>query len=396
MEKNALWLLCVLVLPVIACGNKEDDLVTGLPGQPPVNFRHYSGYVNLGPRQKQKSLFYWFFEAQQNTARRPLVLWLNGGPGCSAIATGAAQELGPFLVHTKGGNLTFNEFSWNKGHYVSQLAEVIHDRNKKVTRDSRINLKGIMIGNPVINEATDAAGIVDYAWSHALISDEVHKLIHDSCRFGDKLTAQCNKSFTAFTAYAAINIYSIYTPVCLSSSPSSKNHTRVMSDHNLLTSQNIWGRLPYAYDPCTPHYAEKYFNRKDVQVALHANVTNLPYPYTACSSVIKWTEAPTTVIPIIQKLLKGGLRIWIYRTGSFGYSGDTDGRLPVTSTRYSLRKMRLKVESPWSGWVETYAGGLTFVTVRGAGHQVPLFAPAQSLTLFSHFLASLPLPSSRF
>uniref|UniRef100_M4CYN6 Carboxypeptidase n=1 Tax=Brassica campestris TaxID=3711 RepID=M4CYN6_BRACM len=376
MEKNALWLLCVLVLPVIACGNKEDDLVTGLPGQPPVNFRHYSGYVNLGPRQKQKSLFYWFFEAQQNTARRPLVLWLNGGPGCSAIATGAAQELGPFLVHTKGGNLTFNEFSWNKeanilfleapvgvgfsysnnstdlqnlgdqvtaedslvflinwfkkfpefrsnefyitgesyaGHYVPQLAEVIHDRNKKVTRDSRINLKGIMIGNPVINEATDAAGIVDYAWSHALISDEVHKLIHDSCRFGDKLTAQCNKSFTAFTAYAAINIYSIYTPVCLSSSPSSKNYTRVI--------------------------------------------------------------------------------------------GDTDGRLPVTSTRYSLRKMRLKVESPWrswfhksevAGWVETYAGGLTFVTVRGAGHQVPLFAPAQSLTLFSHFVASLPLPSSRF
>lgn len=31
------------------------------------------------------------------------------------------------------------------------------------------------------------------------------------------------------------------------------------------------------------------------------------------SSVIKWTEAPTTVIPIIQKLLKGGLRIWLYR-----------------------------------------------------------------------------------
>ncbi|KAJ4883216.1 Serine carboxypeptidase-like 35 [Raphanus sativus] len=111
----------------------------------------------------------------------------------------------------------------------------------------------------------------------------------------------------------------------------------------------------YGYDPCTPLYAEKYFNRKDVQTALQANVTNIPYPYTACSSVIKWTEAPTAVIPIIKKLLKGGLRIWIY-------SGDTDGRLPVTSTRYSLREMRLKVESPWrswfhksevAGWVET-------------------------------------------
>ena len=91
MKKNALWLLCVLVLPAIALGRnpekkamasfgrKEDDLVTGLPGQPPVNFRHYAGYVNLGPRQKQKALFYWFFEAQRNSSGRPLVLWLNGG-----------------------------------------------------------------------------------------------------------------------------------------------------------------------------------------------------------------------------------------------------------------------------------------------------------------------------
>ena len=91
MKKNALWLLLVLMLPAIACGRKpekkvtvssgrkEEDLVTGLPGQPPVNFRHYAGYVDLGPRQKQKALFYWFFEAQHNSSGRPLVLWLNGG-----------------------------------------------------------------------------------------------------------------------------------------------------------------------------------------------------------------------------------------------------------------------------------------------------------------------------
>ncbi|KAL1196736.1 Serine carboxypeptidase-like 35 [Cardamine amara subsp. amara] len=79
MTKNSLWLLWVLLLLAIACDGKaerkEDDLVTGLPGQPPVNFRHYAGYVNLGPQQKQKALFYWFFEVQQNSSRRPLVLF---------------------------------------------------------------------------------------------------------------------------------------------------------------------------------------------------------------------------------------------------------------------------------------------------------------------------------
>ncbi|KAG5402940.1 hypothetical protein BRARA_C00338 [Brassica rapa] len=479
MKKHALWLLCVLVLPAIAwgrnpekkattsSGRKEDDLVTGLPGQPPVNFRHYAGYVNLGPRQKQKALFYWFFEAQRNSSGRPLVLWLNGGPGCSSIAYGAAQELGPFLVRAGGDNLTFNKFSWNKeanmlfleapvgvgfsytnnsmdlhklgdqvsaedslaflinwfmkfpeyrsnefyiagesyaGHYVPQLANAIYDRNKKVTRGSHINLKGFMIGNAVINEETDMAGLVDYAWSHAIVSDEIHSNIHGMCRFEEEQksnqTVECNDNFKAFMeAYSDIDIYSIYTPVCLSSSSSSPRKPKLIVSPRLLTSHDLWDSLPAGYDPCTEGYAENYFNRKDVQLALHANVTNLPYPYSPCSGVIKrWNDAPPTVIPIIQKLLAGGLRIWIY-------SGDTDGRVPVTSTRYSIKKMRPKVVSPWrswfhksqvAGWVETYAGGLTFATVRGAGHQVPVFAPAQSLSLFSHFLSSTPLPSKRF
>lgn len=36
------------------------------------------------------------------------------------------------------------------------------------------------------------------------------------------------------------------------------------------------------YDPCASDYTEKYMNRRDVQEALHANVTNLSYPWTHC------------------------------------------------------------------------------------------------------------------
>lgn len=38
------------------------------------------------------------------------------------------------------------------------------------------------------------------------------------------------------------------------------------------------------------------------------------------------------------------------------------------------------------GWTQTYEG-LTFVTVRGAGHEVPLHKPKQALTLVKSFLA---------
>ncbi|ERN09433.1 hypothetical protein AMTR_s00029p00068160 [Amborella trichopoda] len=58
--------------------SSEDDLVLNLPGQPPVEFRHYSGYVRLREGDG-KALFYWFFEAQGNVSEKPLLLWLNGG-----------------------------------------------------------------------------------------------------------------------------------------------------------------------------------------------------------------------------------------------------------------------------------------------------------------------------
>ncbi|XP_057456677.1 serine carboxypeptidase-like 35 [Lotus japonicus] len=454
---------CLLLTTVAAeeARQQEADRVKNLPGQPPVKFRHYAGYVKLRP-QEEKALFYWFFEAQEAPSQKPLVLWLHGGPGCSSIAFGAASELGPFLVKDKHG-LKLNMFSWNRvaniiflespvgvgfsytnnskdlqelgdrvsasdnyafligwfkrfpsfrshefyiagesyaGHYVPQLADLIYEGNKATQQGSFINLKGFMIGNAVINGLTDVYGMIDYAWSHAIISDKVYHGIERNCDFKkENLTKACDLYMRGFFgAYKAIDIFSIYSPICLDDSKGRVSTKLVVAPH-LLTQHDLWHTLPSGYDPCAGDYVSKYFNNQEVQKALHANITKLSYPYTLCSSVIQnWTDSPDTVLPVIQKLLNAGLRIWIY-------SGDTDGRVPVTSTRYSINKMGLKVKKEWrawfhehqvAGWVEVYEGGLTFATIRGAGHQVPVLAPQQSLSLFTHFLSSHSLPSSRF
>lgn len=471
MANLSKWLFCFLVsitVIVAAVGReisdgeearREADRVTNLPGQPQVRFQHYAGYVKLGP-QNQRALFYWFFEAKEDASQKPLVLWLNGGPGCSSVAYGAAQELGPFLVRGNGTQLILNKYSWNKaanmlfleapvgvgfsytnnsedlyklgdkvtaedshtflinwfkrfpnfkshdfyiagesyaGHYVPQLAELIYERNKGATKSSYINLKGFMIGNAVINDETDSAGIVDYAWSHAIISDQLYHNIKQ-CDHQESVTNECVVHYRGFAeAYSDIDIYSIYTPVCLSEYSTRSSSRLVVAPRLLSKLHDLVHNLPSGYDPCTEGYAEKFFNREDVQKALHANVTKLSYPYTTCSNAIrKWNDSAETILPIIQKLLNAGLRIWIY-------SGDTDGRVPVTSTRYSINKMELKVNEEWrawfhksqvAGWVETYERGLVLATVRGAGHQVPVFAPQQSLSLFSHFLSAKTLPAS--
>ena len=62
----------------VAAAQQAADRVVGLPGQPPVGFAQYAGYVTVNETHG-RALFYWFFEATASPDKKPLVLWLNGG-----------------------------------------------------------------------------------------------------------------------------------------------------------------------------------------------------------------------------------------------------------------------------------------------------------------------------
>jgi len=76
----------VVILLLYVCWTKqafgvteqEEDRVYGLPGQPPVNFKQYAGYINVN-ESHGRALFYWFFESVDQPQTKPLLLWLNGG-----------------------------------------------------------------------------------------------------------------------------------------------------------------------------------------------------------------------------------------------------------------------------------------------------------------------------
>ncbi|EFH54973.1 hypothetical protein ARALYDRAFT_343953 [Arabidopsis lyrata subsp. lyrata] len=81
---------------------------------------------------------------------------------------------------------------------------------------------------------------------------------------------------------------------------------------------------------------------------------------------------------------------------------EYDPLVPVTGTRLALNKLNLPVKTRWypwysekqvGGWTEVYEG-LTFATVRGAGHEVPVLQPERALTLLRSFLAGKELPRS--
>lgn len=445
---------------------READRIVRLPGQPDdgVDFPMYSGYVTVD-EGAGRALFYWLQEAAAEAQPAPLVLWLNGGPGCSSVAYGASEELGAFRIRPDGATLFLNAYRWNRaanilfldspagvgfsytnttsdlydsgdrrtahdsykflarwferfpqykyrdfyiagesyaGHYVPQLSQIVYRKNKGVEKPI-MNFKGFMVGNAVTDDYHDQVGTFESWWNHGLISDATYRLLDASCVHdsGEHPSPRCNAAYDKATAEQGdIDPYSIYTPTCNQTSSSSSTPRRM----------RLKGRYPWmrgsSYDPCTERHSTVYYNRPEVQRALHANVTAgagagaMNYTWATCSDTINnnWGDSPKSVLHIYKELIAAGLRIWVF-------SGDTDAVVPLTATRYSIDALNLPTVVSWypwydakeqqqqevGGWSQVYEG-LTLVTVRGAGHEVPLHRPRQALILFRHFLRGKPMP----
>ncbi len=69
--------------------------------------------------------YFRFFEARNSPEEAPLVLWLNGGPGCSS-STGLFFELGPCRIANEGRNTTSNPYSWNTDANIIFLDQPIN------------------------------------------------------------------------------------------------------------------------------------------------------------------------------------------------------------------------------------------------------------------------------
>ncbi|EOD27293.1 hypothetical protein EMIHUDRAFT_73387 [Emiliania huxleyi CCMP1516] len=103
--------MSLLLLSVYGFSPAGDE-VKALPGwYGALPSRQFSGYLSVG---EHKKLHYWLVEAEARPESAPLVLWLNGGPGCSSL-DGFIYEHGPFRTSPEDPTKLIRfEHAWSK------------------------------------------------------------------------------------------------------------------------------------------------------------------------------------------------------------------------------------------------------------------------------------------
>lgn len=473
---------CICLSKQVLEAAPQDALTKTLPGfNGTFPSNHYSGYVTLDGIP-QKNLFYYFVQSERNSSEDPLVLWLNGGPGCSSF-DGFIYEHGPFnfeAAKTKGGLpiLHLNPYSWSKvsnviylespsgvglsypplnqtgdlqtaidthafllkwlelypefisnpfyisgesyaGIYVPTLASQVVKGIKSGVKPA-INFKGYMIGNGVCDDQHDGNALVPFAHGMGLISDTLYQEALVNCKgnYQNSRDQSCTEVLEKIDDNLdGLNIYDVLEPcyhdnssendVKNSSLPQSFKRLGRSNERPLPVRKRMFGRawpfraivkpgavrlwpeLSTGFDdvPCmNDEVATAWLNNQDVRKAIHASPD--AGKWSLCGGLIRYIHDAGSMISYHKNLTADGYRALIY-------SGDHDMCVPFTGTEAWVESLGYQVVEEWRPWIsnyqiagytQKYAKGLTFLTIKGAGHTVPEYKPRESLDFYSRWL----------
>ncbi|KAG0729483.1 Lysosomal protective protein [Chionoecetes opilio] len=246
------------------------DEITHLPGlNHDIAFKHYSGYLS---GDTGKHLHYWFVESSRDPVGDPVVLWMNGGPGCSSME-GLLAELGPYLINPDGKTLKKNPYAWNTmanmlfleapacvgfsyddhvpiqcstgddetslsnylalqdfftnkfpeyrnnslfitgesyaGIYVPTLAVRVLKGKEKFP----INLQGYAIGNGISSNDLNDDSRVFFAYYHGLLGDDLWDRLVDHCCTGGRASRQTCNFHNSTSPKCVVELFSALTIV---------------------------------------------------------------------------------------------------------------------------------------------------------------------------------------
>ncbi|KAF2767887.1 cpy like protein carboxypeptidase [Teratosphaeria nubilosa] len=398
--------------------------------------KQYSGYLDND--EDDKHLFYWFFESRNDPENDPVVLWLNGGPGCSSL-TGLFMELGPSSVDKKI-NVKFNPSSWNAnasvifldqpvnvgysyssssvsntvaagkdvyalltlffkqfpeyahqdfhisgesyaGHYIPVFASEILSHKKR-----NINLQSVLIGNGL----TD--GLTQYDYYRPMACGEggwPAVLSESECQSMDNALPRCKSLIE--NCYNSESVWS-----CVPAS--------IYCNNALIGPYQRSGRNPYdvrkdckgsnlCYDELD--WIQEYLNKPEVMEALGAEVSS----YDSCNFDINrnflfqgdWMKPYHRLVPGILSeipvLIYAGDADFICNwLGNLAWTGELEWPGQEAYQKAPIEDLKLIADDSKIGAVKS-AGNFTFIRLHAGGHMVPYDQPVASLEFLNRWLS---------
>nr|ACN30985.1 unknown [Zea mays] len=269
------------------------------------------------------------------------------------------------------------------------------DRSIELGEKIFSGLKGYIAGNPLTGGQFDTDSQIPYFHAMGLVSDELYKNARENCggKYSAPLNAVCAEAVQAINNCTRdINKQYILDPACPDDdllSPKTVAETdgtsRLMleSADFLLDSKCAEALyiLSYAWGN-DDTVQESLGIRKGTIGAWKRYSHALPYNYDIQSAVDYHSGLATK-----------GYRALIY-------SGDHDAVVPHVGTQAWIRYLNLTIVDDWRPWyvgdqvagfTRSYASGLTFATVKGAGHVAPLYKTLECQKMFITWISGNPL-----
>ncbi|KAH9509419.1 hypothetical protein Btru_045849 [Bulinus truncatus] len=325
----------------------------------------------------------------------------------------------------------FPEFSKNDfyitgesygGFYVPTLVSRVLD-------DPTINLKGFAVGNPLSDIDMNDNSMIYFAYYHGLLGQVKWNTLLNaccpghpsslSCNFTDgKNSSNCSKElkYVKYLVWmSGLNAYNLYDD-CHSpdhgqeffpDQPKEKNSTNIFGLPVMILKSNVIegnekhksitvNSLASDYPCNNGKNIVKYLNTISVRKALH--IDEDVDAWDICNDYVfsNYKKQYKTMEPQYLKAVHRKLRILMY-------NGDVDMACNFLGDEWFVDSLGLSNPQERKMWHYKAADGskqvagfvkafdyLTFVTIRGAGHQVPKEKPRQAYDMFRNFIQNKP------
>ena len=391
----------------------------------------YAGYVLMNPLSGS-SLFYWLFESIDGnitTDNKPLIIWLQGGPGCSGLFGMLFENISPITVNSNAQPFRTNlAWTWainyhilsvdfpygagysfaNKagdeknntldatfylyrflaklgakyptwftrnvyifgesygGHWVPGLAYNILQQNSLNT-GFNIPLKGIGMGDPWVDPSTQSQTYGSYSFATSLINSNELNIVNYYQSLASSQLSQ------GLLIQAESNWENAYNTVVDFSGGVNEYNIRIFGNYD---DSNL----------------NRWLNQASTKTLLNVPSGNT---WTSCNNSVYDYYIPdimNSTGPLISYILSQQIKVLIYN-GQDDLIVNSPGvenmiaklNWSGSSGFLSAPKVNWVVNGNMAGYAQTYQG-FTFALVLASGHMAPYDQPANVMDMVNRFI----------